>query len=291
MVVDHVQDHLDPGGMKAVDHALHLADAAPPQIARLWREEADGLIAPVVAQAARDQKAVIDKGLHGHEFNGGDAQPHQMLQHRVGAKAQHGAAQRRGHARMQGGQALDMGLVDHRVGQRGLGCRILAPLKGGVGHHRFGHGKGTVAGVKGQVGARAAHLVAHQRIRPPEPPLQRAGIGVKQQLVGVEAVPGLGLIGTMGAKPVKRARHQARHALMPDVAIALAERQARGFLAPVGREQAQLHPFRMGRKDGEVHAIPVKAGPHRKGAARCRGRSGRPGGQRGQRRRHRPRPS
>ena len=291
MVVDHVQDHLDPGGMKAVDHALHLADAAPPQIARFGGEKADGLIAPVIAQPARHQKAVIDKGLHGQQFNGGDPQPDQMLQHRIGAQPQHGAAQRGGHARMQGGQALDMRLVNHRVGQRGLGCRIFAPLKGRVDHNRFRHGKGAVAGVEGQVCARAAHLVAHQGIRPAQPPLQRAGIGIDQQLVGVEAVPGLGLIGAMGAKAIKRARHQARHALMPDVAVALAERQARGFLAPVGREQAQIDPFGMGRKDREIHAIPVETGPHGIGTARSHARSGRSGGQRGQRRLHPASPS
>ena len=55
VVVDHVEDDLDAGVVEALDHGLELADRAACQVARLGREEADRVVAPIVAQALGEQ--------------------------------------------------------------------------------------------------------------------------------------------------------------------------------------------------------------------------------------------
>ena len=84
----------------------------------------------------------------------------------------------------------------------------------------------------------------------------------------VKAVAGLWLVRSVDAKAVERAGHQAADMEMPDIAVTVAEVQPRHFLAAIGGEQAQLDPFRMGGKHGEVDALAVKTGTHRPGAAR-----------------------
>jgi hypothetical protein len=53
VVVDHIQDHLDAGGVQRLDHLLELGDLAAglPRagIARLRGKEVDGVVSPVVA--------------------------------------------------------------------------------------------------------------------------------------------------------------------------------------------------------------------------------------------------
>ena len=190
-----------------------------------------------------------------------------MLQHLIRGKAQIGAPQPVFHAGVAAGQAAQMRLKDHRLGPRHPRGRVGAPAEGRVDHHRLRHGKGRVAGVEGEVPLRAADLVAHHRIRPFQPPLQRAGIGVQEQLVRVEAMAALGLIGAMGAVAVDAARGQPADMDVPDVAVAVAHRQARQLLAAVGGEEAQFDPLGMGREDGEVHPVAGQRRAHRPGLA------------------------
>ena len=118
-----------------------------------------------------------------------DAELDQVVDHRRMRQARIAAPQLLGDDRVTHGQALDMGLVDHRIGHRHLRRRIIAPVERRVHHHRFRHGKGRVAGVERLIPPRRADLVAHQRIRPAQPPRQPHGIGVQKQLVRVEPVP------------------------------------------------------------------------------------------------------
>ena len=51
VVVDDVEDDLDAGGVQAAHGDAHLVDRAVGEVARLGREEAERVVAPVVAQA------------------------------------------------------------------------------------------------------------------------------------------------------------------------------------------------------------------------------------------------
>ncbi|MNN83872.1 hypothetical protein D3C81_2009650 [compost metagenome] len=64
MVVDHVQYQFQPGRVQARDHLLELGHGAGGHVARLRGEEANGVVAPVVAQAAVEQLRVVDVGMH-----------------------------------------------------------------------------------------------------------------------------------------------------------------------------------------------------------------------------------
>ena len=82
VVVDHVQDHLDAGVVEPLDHGLELADRAARQIAGLGREEADGVVAPVVGEALREQAAVLDEGMDRQQLDRGDAELDQVVDDR-----------------------------------------------------------------------------------------------------------------------------------------------------------------------------------------------------------------
>ena len=74
MVVDDVEDDFDSGGVHDLHHRLKLADRGGGKVTRDGSEEADGVVSPIIAQAALDERAVIDEIMHGHEFDGSDAE-------------------------------------------------------------------------------------------------------------------------------------------------------------------------------------------------------------------------
>ena len=73
VVVDHVEDDLDAGGVQRLHHRLEflhlLAALAERGIGVLRGEETDGVVAPVVRQALVDQRAVVDELVHRHQFD------------------------------------------------------------------------------------------------------------------------------------------------------------------------------------------------------------------------------
>ncbi|MCY1458906.1 hypothetical protein D9M71_763310 [compost metagenome] len=74
MVVDHIEDHLQPGLVKARDHDLELADGLSCHVARMRGEKAQGVVAPEIAQAFFQEVVVIEEVMHGHQFHGGHAE-------------------------------------------------------------------------------------------------------------------------------------------------------------------------------------------------------------------------
>ena len=82
VVVDHVEDHLDAGGVQPAHRDAHLVRRAVRQIRRFRREEGERVVAPVVAQPALQHEAVLQEGMHRHQFDRGDAEPAQVIDHR-----------------------------------------------------------------------------------------------------------------------------------------------------------------------------------------------------------------
>ena len=82
VVEDDVEDHLEPRRVQVADHPAKLVDLAAPVAGRgvpiVWREVADRLISPVVAQPALDQERVVDVGVDGEQLDRGHAKPLQM---------------------------------------------------------------------------------------------------------------------------------------------------------------------------------------------------------------------
>ena len=162
-----------------------------------------------------------------------------------------------------------MRLIDQAVAARHLGRLVRAPVETGIGHNAARHGKGAVAAVEGQIGGGVADAVAHQRVGPLDLADDLAGIGVKKQLVGVEAVAVGRVIRPVGAQTVAGAGHQTFDMAMPDVAVAFRQGEAGQFLAAVVGEKADLDLRRIGREDGEIHPRTVEGraqGPGAPGA-------------------------
>ncbi len=96
----------------------------------------------------------------------------------------------------------------------------------------------------------------------------RLCIRVEQQLVRVEALALLGLVGAVDAVAVELAGFQSRHVAVPDEVGALAQLQPRDF-APAGLvEEAELDALGMAREEREVDALVVPGGAERIGGAR-----------------------
>ena len=103
VVVDHVEDHLDPRGVQGLDHGLELLDllagltlrglATAGGVRRVRGEEAEGVVAPVVAQPLVEQRAVLDELVHRHQLDRGDPEPGQVGGDRGVREAGVGAAQ------------------------------------------------------------------------------------------------------------------------------------------------------------------------------------------------------
>ena len=264
VVVDDVEDHLDAGLVHPLHHVLELGDVvAWHQVARRRGEEADGVVAPVVREPPLDQVPVVEEGLDRHQLDRGHAEPRQVLDHLRRAEALEGAGAGSGDLRMAGGHALDVGLVDHRLGPAAPQRVVGSPGVGGVDDPALRHRPGAVAAVEREVGLRAADPVAVERVVPAQLAGVGAGVGVEQQLVRIEAVAGLGSVGTVGAQAVELARTQVGEVAVPDLVGELGQRDPLDLAPALGVEQAELDAAGVGGEDRDVHARSVPGGAER----------------------------
>ena len=74
MVVDYVEDHLDAGCVQSAHRHPHFVARAVRQIARLDGKKSDRIVAPVILQAALDQRAVLHEGVDRQQLDRGDAE-------------------------------------------------------------------------------------------------------------------------------------------------------------------------------------------------------------------------
>ncbi len=210
VVVDHVEDDLDARPVERLDERAQLVHrphaGAVGGVGGLGGEEADRVVAPVVGQAALHQGAVAHEGVHGHELDGGHAEREQVVDHRVVRQAQVRAADLGRHRRVQLRQPADVGLVDDGPVPGRLRAPVVAPREGRVDDHRARHVGRAVAVVAGEVGALVPDDVAVERVAPADLAAHGLGVGVEQELGGIEAVPGLGLVGAVHAVAVVLAR-------------------------------------------------------------------------------------
>ena len=244
--------------MQPLHHVLELGDVVPGhQVARRRREEADGVVAPVVRQPLLDQVAVIEERLDRHQLDRGDAEPRQVLDHLRRAEPLEGAADRRMQVRVAPRHALDVRLVDHRLRPGPQPEPVRPPGMRGVDDPALRHRPRAVAPVERQVGVAAADPVAVERIVPAQLARERPGVGVEQELVRIEPVPRLRLVGPVRAEPVELPGPQVGEVAVPDLVGELRQWDAVGLPPPLGVEEAELDPGGVGREDRDVHADSV----------------------------------
>ena len=227
------------------------------------REEADGVVAPVVAQAGPDQTGVVDELVHRHELDGRHPEVLEVSDEgRVGDPAV-GPAQLRLDVGMADGGPLDVGLVDDGVTQGDAGRPVTGPVEERVGDDRAGCVRprcpsSPPSSGRGPGGSRATDATAWSRRWP-----WRTGRGGAWR----------GCHARRGPDPTARGAPVAVVLGRPDVGQVGVER-SRGPLReqdPLLRvvvEQAQLDGLRHLREDREVRACAVVGGAERERAAR-----------------------
>ena len=166
------------------------------------------------------------------------------------------------------GEAAHVHLVDHHVLARDVRRPVRAPGEGGLQHAALGHEGGAVAAVEGQVLALAADGVAIERVAPAQLADRILGIGVDQQLVRIEAVAFLGLVGAVDAIAVGHAGARLRQVAVPDVLGALAQHDALQLAAAVVVEQAELDLLGVLGEQREVDAFAIPGRAARVGLSR-----------------------
>ena len=123
-----------PCWCSVLHHVLELGDraarAAHARVLGVRREVADRVVAPVVAQAALEQEAVVDERVDRQQLDRGDAEPLQVRGSPRGARGRRRCrAAAPGTSGCRIGEALDVRLVDHRLVPRDLEPAIVAPVE------------------------------------------------------------------------------------------------------------------------------------------------------------------
>ena len=228
-----------PAVVQRRDHLLELAhllaQRAHRAVGRVRGEVAEGVVAPVVRQPAADQERLGDELVHRQQLDGGDAEVDQVLHDgRVGQPGV-AAAQVLGDGRVQPGEALDVQLVDDRALQRHrLGDRRRAAGESATTTLSGTEAKESVAsGTKFDVGE-----VVEDRAGVVDAAGDGAGVGVEQQLGGVEPGARGGVPGAVHPVAVALLGADAGHVRAPDAVGAQA--QVVVGLAAVLVDQGQL---------------------------------------------------
>ena len=143
VVVHHVEDDLDPGLVQRPDHGFELRDLLAPGAAGgvgvVRGEEADGVVAPVVAQPAPGQDTFRHELVDRHQLDRRDSQSLQVLDDRRMRQPLVGAALLLRDERMQLGQAPDMRLIDHGLVVVRPRRPVDTPVEVRIHHHRPRH--------------------------------------------------------------------------------------------------------------------------------------------------------
>ena len=264
VVVDDVEDHLDPRAVERLHHPLELphllAARAGRRVPRVGRDVPDRRVAPVVREPALDEEVLVGDVVDRQQLDGADAELAQVTDSGIRREAGVRAAEILAHAGHPLREPLDVQLVDDRLRPRPPERRVALPVERPVDHDRPRDRRGGVLPVD--------HVLLTRRVRedagPAEAdrPLDRLRVRVDQELRRVEAVAGRRLPRPGDPVAVALARPHARQVDVPVVRRPLADLDA--LLAVLVVEQAELDARGVLAEEGEVRAAAVPGGAERK---------------------------
>jgi len=269
VVVDDVEDHFDAGLVEEAHHALDLVqDRCRPTllraaggVGRFRGEEGEGVVAPVVGQAALEEERLARDRLDREQFERGDAERAQVVdQHRV-REAGVGAAQVLRDPGEQLGEAAHVGLVDHGLapGHVRAGCPAPRVL---LQHHAVGHVRGRVRVVAHQLARIGVEIgvdpVPVDLGAQDEGSVDSARVGVEQQLVDVVPQARRGVPATVDTESVVLPGAHAGDVSVPHAVDRSGERvpPLHPAALAVGVQEAEVHRIGLGGHDGGVDAVP-----------------------------------
>ena len=277
VVVDDIEDHLDPRRVEGLHHLLELADLlaarAAARVLVVRREKADGVVAPVIAQASIEQMPIVHELVDRHQFDGADAKPLKIADGRRMGEARIGAAKLGRDLPHQRGEALHMKLVDLGLVQRSARPSVVTPIEAVVDDDRAGHIGRAVVRIRFVLVPCAVGIeaVGEDGGVPRDRAFDRARVRIEQELGRIAAIAARRLPRSMNAIAVALPGHDAGHVAVPAEGAGL--RKIQSPLVPGLVEQAQLHTRRDLREDGEVDAAAIERGAQRVPACPARSRS------------------
>ena len=183
-------------------------------------EEAQGVVAPVVAQALVEQGGVLHELVHRHQLDRGDAELGEVVGDRGVRQSGVRPALLLRHVRVQLGEPLDVRLVDEGLVVGDVEAAVALPVEERVDDHAVGHVRRGVVVVARVL---VAEVVAEQRLVPVDLAAGRLGVGVEEQLVGVAAQALGGVPRAVDAVAVALARLHGRDVAVPDVGVDLGD--------------------------------------------------------------------
>ena len=125
--------------------------------------------------------------MDGEELHGRDPQPLQVFDDRRRREGSVGPAQLLRDFRMPHGEPAHVGLVDDRLVPGNSWGTVVLPVEIVRHHHTLGNAGRVVGVVKGEVAIAMPQRVAESAALPVDLPMERPGVRVDEELVGVEA--------------------------------------------------------------------------------------------------------
>ena len=188
VIEDDVEDDFDTRGVKRLNGAAEIVGIAACQIARLGREEVDGIVAPVFPQSVLGQRPRRREGMYRHQLDSRNAEIAKVSDDIGVPESRHRSAHPFADTGMKHRVTAHVQFVDDAVRARRAQYLVAAPIERSVGYTAFGNEGGVVAHVEGQIRARIAKDISAMQFVPHERPAKRARVRIDQELVGIEAV-------------------------------------------------------------------------------------------------------
>ena len=248
-VVEHnVEEDADSGIMQGRNRLAQIGQPARRQ-PRVERHEGDRVVSPGIGQPERAEMALVDPGRDRHQLDSRYAEPGQMLEHGRMPQRRQPAALVLGNVGMAHGEGPHLQFVDQPAwpeqGRLALRDARRRP------HDRLGHQR---CGVDAFAARRGEPRIVDER------PVDLDRIGIDQQLVGVEAKPPVGPVGSVGAQAVARAFRQACHEADVQPVEPTLQFDTGRFLVALVIEDADPNALGGARPDGKGDAIRLRNG-------------------------------
>ena len=234
VVIHDIEDDLDPGAVQGLHHRFEFPDRLAGNrrggVRTLWREESDGVVSPIVGQAAVLELSITHKMVDWQEFNRRDAERIEMLNGRWGSQPSVRASECLGHIRMSGGKAFDVHFIDDGSFPGGSEQLVTTPGKGRCNHDRLGHIASVVPVVPGKIGRRVADTIPEHGIGPFDRPGDGLGVRIDEELGWSKSVSRLRFVRPVYAVAVVRSGPRFWQVHMPNVFCPLLDPNSMEFL-------------------------------------------------------------
>ncbi len=221
MVEDHVEDDLDAGRVKIMNHGSELGHwIVGGRVARMRGEEAHGVVAPVVDQAPVRQRRFGDVRVDRQQFDRGDTEGAQVVDDRRVCQPRVGAPLAGRDIRVGLGEPLYVQLVEDRVGPgcaRPVGGRVGTGRPGVDDHASRDEGRG-VASVRA-LRVRVGLVETGDRRMQDKTAGQHAGVWIDEKLRRVVAQAAVGGVRPVCAQTVALARPDTGQVAVPHPAV------------------------------------------------------------------------